>query len=138
MGRISRPRLSPHDRRLARAQGGSYDGGCARVFGDYLGGAREARLRSVQTMKLLIAGVSHKTAPVEVREQLAFRPEVLPEALENLKACEGVVEAVILSTCNRVEITLTTEDAGDPQAVVDGFLERRQSSGGTGVGPYLY
>ena len=53
-------------------------------------------------MKLLITGVSHKTAPVEVRECLAFREENLPAALADLKSREGVSEAVILSTCNRV------------------------------------
>ena len=73
-------------------------------------------------MKLHITGVSHKTAPVEVRECLAFRPETLPAALADLKAREGVVEAVILSTCNRVEITVTTDDRSDPQAIVDAFL----------------
>src|SRR5690348_8439515 len=88
-------------------------------------------------MKLLVAGVSHKTAPVEVREQLAFRPETLPSALESLKGCDGVVEAVILSTCNRVEITLTTDDAVDPQSVVDAFLESRRNSRAD-IGPYLY
>ena len=49
-------------------------------------------------MKLLITGVSHKTAPVEVRECLAFREEALPAALADLRSREGVVEAVILST----------------------------------------
>ena len=73
-------------------------------------------------MKLHITGVSHKTAPVEVRECLAFRPETLPGALADLKARQGVVEAVILSTCNRVEITLTSDDRSDPQAIVDSFL----------------
>ena len=73
-------------------------------------------------MKLLITGVSHKTAPVEVRECLAFREETLPAALADLKAREGVAEAVILSTCNRVEITVTTDDRVDPQAIVDAFL----------------
>ena len=48
-------------------------------------------------MKLLITGVSHKTAPVEVRECLAFREETLPAALADLKSREGVSEAVILS-----------------------------------------
>ena len=63
-------------------------------------------------MKLLVTGVSHKTAPVEVRERLAFREEALPAALADLKSREGVSEAVILSTCNRVEITVTTGDGG--------------------------
>ena len=46
-------------------------------------------------MKLLITGVSHKTAPVEVRECLAFREETLPAALADLKSRDGVSEAVI-------------------------------------------
>ena len=60
-------------------------------------------------MKLLTTGVSHKTAPVEVRECLAFREDSLPAALADLRARSGVTEAVILSTCNRVEITLPAE-----------------------------
>ena len=43
-------------------------------------------------MKLLLTGVSHKTAPVEVRECLAFREESLPAVLGALKAREGVSE----------------------------------------------
>ncbi len=49
-------------------------------------------------MKLLITGVSHKTAPVEIRECLAFPEATLPSALTNLKSCPGVSEALILST----------------------------------------
>ena len=79
-------------------------------------------------MKLLITGVSHKTAPVEVRERLAFREESLPAALADLRS-QGVVEAVILSTCNRVEITVTTEDQADPRAIVDAFLAERKAVG---------
>ena len=45
-------------------------------------------------MKLLVTGVSHKTAPVEVRERLAFREDTLPAALADLKSREGVSEAV--------------------------------------------
>ena len=105
-----------------------------------LGRACAAREPAAQTMKLLITGVSHKTAPVEVRECLAFREETLPAALADLKSREGVAEAVILSTCNRVEITVTTEDAADPQAIVDGFLadhkarQPGQPSGRTSTG----
>jgi glutamyl-tRNA reductase len=89
-------------------------------------------------MKLLITGVSHKTAPVEVRECLAFREETLPAALADLKSREGVSEAVILSTCNRVEITLTTEDAADPQAIVDSFLADHKALSAESIGPHLY
>ena len=89
-------------------------------------------------MKLLITGVSHKTAPVEVRERLAFREESLPAALADLKAREGVSEAVILSTCNRVEITVTTDDGADPQAIVDSFLADQKAIEAETVGPCLY
>src|ERR1039457_2188499 len=89
-------------------------------------------------MKLLITGVSHKTAPVEVRECLAFREETLPAALADLKSREGVSEAVILSTCNRVEIPLTTEDAADPRAIVDSFLADQKSITAAAIGPHLY
>jgi glutamyl-tRNA reductase len=89
-------------------------------------------------MKLLITGVSHKTAPVEVRERLAFRPENLPAALADLKAREGVSEAVILSTCNRVEITVTTDDRSDPQAIVDSFLNDQKNISADKIAANLY
>jgi glutamyl-tRNA reductase len=89
-------------------------------------------------MKLLTTGVSHKTAPVEVRESLAFREEALPEALADLKAREGVAEAVILSTCNRVEITVTTEDHTDSQSVVDGFLADYKAVDPARIATHIY
>jgi glutamyl-tRNA reductase len=89
-------------------------------------------------MKLHITGVSHKTAPVEVRELLAFRPETLAGALADLKARQGVVEAVILSTCNRVEITVTSDDRSDPQAIVDAFLADHKAVSPDAIAPHLY
>ena len=89
-------------------------------------------------MKLLITGVSHKTAPVEVRECLAFREESLPAALADLKSRAGVSEAVILSTCNRVEVTVTTEDGSDPATIVNAFLEDHKAISPGAIGPYLY
>jgi glutamyl-tRNA reductase len=89
-------------------------------------------------MKLLITGVSHKTAPVEVRERLAFREETLPAALADLRAHDGVNEAMILSTCNRVEIVVTTDDGCNPQAVVDAFLAERKGVEPGEIEPHLY
>ena len=89
-------------------------------------------------MKLLITGVSHKTAPVEVRECLAFRDEALPAALADLKRREGVAEALILSTCNRVEVIVTTEDSADPRAIVDAFLADHKAVSPDTIGPHLY
>ena len=73
-------------------------------------------------MKLLITGVSHKTAPVEIRERLAFSDSALPAALALLKSREGVSEALILSTCNRVEVVVTSDDDVDLQSLVRAFL----------------
>jgi len=89
-------------------------------------------------MKLLITGVSHRTAPVEVRERLAFREETLPAALADLKSREGVSECVILSTCNRVEITVTTEDHADPQAVIDSFLADHKDLASSVLSPHIF
>jgi glutamyl-tRNA reductase len=88
-------------------------------------------------MKLLVTGVSHKTAPVAVRESLAFREESLPASLADLKA-RGVTEAMILSTCNRVEITLTTDDAADPAAVVGAFLAELKGIDMQALQPHLF
>ncbi len=89
-------------------------------------------------MKLLVTGVSHKTAPVEIRECLAFPEPALPQALQSLKSRGEVSEACILSTCNRVEITITTEDAADPQSLVDGFLQESRLVAPASIAPYLY
>ncbi len=89
-------------------------------------------------MKLLVTGVSHKTAPVEIRECLAFPEPALPQALQSLKSRDGISEACILSTCNRVEITVTTDDAADPQALVDGFLQESRLVAPASIEPYIY
>ena len=55
-------------------------------------------------MELSIVGLNHRVAPVEVRERLAFDESRLSAALEGVRRATGATEAVILSTCNRVEI----------------------------------
>lgn len=56
------------------------------------------------TPALVVVGLSHRTAPVALRERLAFREEDLVEALAALRQSAGAAEATILSTCNRVEL----------------------------------
>ncbi len=73
-------------------------------------------------MKFTVTGLSHKTAPVEVRERLAFDAAVLPDALRSLTARPGLMEAMILSTCNRVEVSLASEETADPELAVDEFF----------------
>jgi glutamyl-tRNA reductase len=63
-------------------------------------------------MQLALVGLNHKTAPVEIRERLAFRSEALPTALASLVRREKVNEAIILSTCNRVEVVAESSDDG--------------------------
>jgi glutamyl-tRNA reductase len=55
-------------------------------------------------MKIFVAGLSWKTAPVEIRERLAVRPSLLPCCGCRLKLRTGLDEVVLLSTCNRVEV----------------------------------
>src|SRR5438552_7107893 len=59
-------------------------------------------------MNFQLLGVNHKTAPVEVRERLAISERQLPEALRQLMQLPGVGEAMILCTCNRVEVLAHT------------------------------
>ena len=89
-------------------------------------------------MKFSITGVNHKSAPVEVRERLAFDEDSLPEALLELKRRPGFCEGMILSTCNRVEIALTCEDGAASGVAVDEFLADTRHVARDWVTPYLY
>ncbi|MBI5197752.1 MAG: glutamyl-tRNA reductase [Nitrospirae bacterium] len=68
-------------------------------------------------MHVVIVGLSHKTAPVEIREKLSFTKQEIPEAVHRLKSEESIKECLVLSTCNRVEIyaAVTSEDIGTAQ-----------------------
>jgi len=61
-------------------------------------------------MQLALVGLSHKTAPVEIRERLAFSNDALRSALTSLVDRRAVNEALILSTCNRVEVVAESPD----------------------------
>jgi glutamyl-tRNA reductase len=85
-------------------------------------------------MKLLLTGLSHKTAPVDLREKLAIADSALPRALQELQKL-GAVEAVVLSTCNRVEFSISTPDDVEPRIVLDRFLTQWQLPRGAFDGP---
>jgi glutamyl-tRNA reductase len=55
-------------------------------------------------MSLLVLGLNHRTAPIEVRERIVFDGERLPQALASLRALPGMAESLIVSTCNRTEV----------------------------------
>ncbi len=71
-------------------------------------------------MSLITIGINHKTAPLNLRERLAFTPQSLPEALLSLKKLDNIEEASILSTCNRTEIYCVTTKDND-QAIIQWF-----------------
>jgi len=70
---------------------------------------------------IVVVGVSHRTAPLEVREALAFGADRIPEALARLRGEKGFAEAMILSTCNRVEVYAFGTDPL-PAASIVGFF----------------
>jgi glutamyl-tRNA reductase len=86
-------------------------------------------------MKFLVTGLNHKTAPVDLRERLAIAREALPEATRALLAAPGVQEAMILSTCNRVEV-LVSHNGVEPQ--LPRFLAEHFSLDRALLEPHLY
>jgi glutamyl-tRNA reductase len=89
-------------------------------------------------MKLWLTGLNHKTAPVEVRERLAFPEGDLPRALQDLTHRPGLQEGLILSTCNRVEVAVTSEDTVDAPDEVERFLSESQRIDRSWLRPYMY
>ena len=85
-------------------------------------------------MALIVAGVSHATASIDVREKLAFNSREALDALSSLRDDGGLREGVILSTCNRTEIYAVTDD----ERVVDRIAGLYSERLGEDVGKYLY
>ena len=65
-------------------------------------------------MSLVVVGINHRTAPVEVRERVVFEPGRIPDALQQLRGLPDVRESVIVSTCNRTELYCVCEGVGAP------------------------
>ncbi|MEK6738542.1 MAG: glutamyl-tRNA reductase, partial [Planctomycetota bacterium] len=59
-------------------------------------------------MSIIVVGLNHKSAPVEIREKLAFNANNIPSALSQFLQKHPSSEAVILSTCNRVEMYVSS------------------------------
>lgn len=77
-------------------------------------------------MPLHVLGINHHSAPIEVREGLAFPPEAQPDALGTLASQPGVAEAVLVSTCNRTEVYCRAEALGP---VRDWLLGKARDAG---------
>ena len=86
-------------------------------------------------MMLWVLGLNHQTAPVDLRERVAFDAAALPAALASLRGLAEVSEAALLSTCNRTELYAIAEDGnalGDWLAThaegLDGYLYRHSDA----------
>jgi len=73
-------------------------------------------------MNLTLVGINHRTAPVEVRERMHIPESSLAQAVSDLIHREGIREALILSTCNRVEVMTSAEDSVDAEPIIQQFL----------------
>jgi glutamyl-tRNA reductase len=89
-------------------------------------------------MNILVLGLNHKTAPVEVREKLAFSPAKVGEALARLRQQMPTLEAVVLSTCNRVELYTASEGAPPSQEALAQFLAEFHGLQPEALLPHLY
>lgn len=89
-------------------------------------------------MSVLVVGMSHRSAPVEVLERVAVPREDVPKVLDELSRTGGVGEAVVLSTCNRVEVYAVVETFHGGLADVSGVLARHSGLEVSALSPYLY
>ncbi len=86
---------------------------------------------------LVIVGVSHRSAPLEVREALAFPRDALGAALARVREAAGLSEAMILSTCNRVEVYGRDDEPAGSDALAR-FLAESHGRPPEFLAPYLY
>jgi glutamyl-tRNA reductase len=89
-------------------------------------------------MSISVIGVSHRTAPVEVRERFAFARNEAMETLSRLTASDAVREAVLLSTCNRTELYLALDDSAAGEELARRVIAERGEGGVEGNLRYLY
>lgn len=87
-------------------------------------------------MAILVVGLNHKSAPVEIRERISFGPDIIAGALRSLTSEPGIGEGVILSTCNRTEIYCSAEPGAE--LPVDDWLARFHGLDPERIAPFLY
>lgn len=88
--------------------------------------------------ELFVVGISWRTAPVAIREKLAFRDDELPGALQAMTAELPVAEALLVSTCNRVEVYGVAKPSVDPTGPVRAFLATQRGLAPAEVADVLY
>ena len=90
-------------------------------------------------MHIVVVGLSHKTAPVEIREKLAIPESRMGEALARLCLYQGVREGILLSTCNRVEVYAVVDEIESGYGRIQEFLaDAHLSLSSEQLTPHLY
>jgi len=89
-------------------------------------------------MHLAVVGLSHHTAPVEIRERLSIPEHSLQSSLITLRADDQVLEASILSTCNRLEIYSLLRQPQEGVAAIQNFLSLHSGLPGQELNPHLF
>jgi glutamyl-tRNA reductase len=89
-------------------------------------------------MQILLVGVSHRTAPIELRERLDFSARGVDRALTALSATGAQHEAAIVSTCNRVELYVGCDDPDRARAAIQQFLSEFHGIAGDQLAPHIY
>jgi len=89
-------------------------------------------------MNIIVVGLSHKTATVGIREKVAFSANQIEKPLKELLELEGIIEGVIVSTCNRVEIYATTRDIAGGIARIKRFMAEYHHLAFADLEPHLY
>jgi glutamyl-tRNA reductase len=89
--------------------------------------------------EIFIVGLNHRSAPIEVRESVAFEKSEITEALGRLRSISAVRESVILTTCNRVEVVAAGPETDRAMEAVTRFLDQQRSSSNNGsLSDHLY
>lgn len=89
-------------------------------------------------MRILVVGVNHKTAPVELRERLSISDVDLDDALTQLRDTRTIMESVVVSTCNRLEIYALVSSVRAGEDFLRTFLARRADLHIQSLAPHLY
>lgn len=84
------------------------------------------------TARFVVVGVNHRSAPIETRERVAVSSDALDDAVRSVKALPGVREAMMVATCNRVEVYASGDDLDAVSLAIRGYFDQR------GAVPYLY
>ncbi len=89
-------------------------------------------------MSVLVVGISHKTAPVALLEQVALDPEGVHKLIDDVASCEHVTEATVIATCNRVEIYAEVDRFHGSVEEVSRLLVDRAGETTEAMLPHLY